>query len=108
MARAAETELVCLASLRGLQRTRSEAAETPGVALMATSTAQDEAFLKAVVPKALLEEAVSWIQDNLEPYEVFTEARLTEWASGALEPDDVFTTAQLRAWAVENGFAEEV
>jgi hypothetical protein len=41
------------------------------------------------LPKYLLDDSVSWIQNNLEP-------------------DDVFSAEQLEAWAENNGYKLEV
>ena len=48
---------------------------------------ENKAFLSAVINDLLLDEAVDWIQKNLEP-------------------EDVFTDKQLASWAVNNGYAE--
>lgn len=45
-----------------------------------TTLEQDKAFLEEVISTDLLERAVDWISENLEPDDVFTEARLKEWA----------------------------
>jgi hypothetical protein len=47
---------------------------------MRTTSRQDEAFIKAVISPQLLEEAISWIQDNISPEEVFADAQLAAWA----------------------------
>lgn len=46
---------------------------------MVTSATQDRQFLSAVINDALLEEAIEWIKDNLEPDEVFDKDDLYDW-----------------------------
>lgn len=52
------------------------------------SNAEGKAFVEAVISTNLLDDAVSWLQDNVDPV-------------------DVFTHEQLSDWALENGFTEE-
>lgn len=52
------------------------------------SNADGKAFAEALIPTNLLDDAVSWIQDNVDPV-------------------DVFTREQLSDWALNNGFVEE-
>ena len=50
-----------------------------------TSAGQDREFLESVVGSDLLENALSWISENLEP-------------------DDIFSTVVLETWAENHGF----
>ena len=45
-----------------------------------TTAAQDRRFLDEIVGTGLLENAIEWIKDNLEPDEVFDEKDLDRWA----------------------------
>ena len=46
-----------------------------------TSHWQDKEFAKDLLdPESLLESAIKWISDNLEPEDVFSEKKLSEWA----------------------------
>ncbi len=53
---------------------------------MATSR-QNEQFVASLLPNYPLDEAIDWIEANLEPTDVFSEEKL-------------------RAWALDNGFEE--
>lgn len=41
---------------------------------------QDADFLKEVIPSTLLELALDWITNNMEPEDVFDDDRLSDWA----------------------------
>lgn len=45
-----------------------------------TSSQQDKAFLEEVIPTNLLDSAIDWISNNLEPGDVFSKDQLREWA----------------------------
>jgi hypothetical protein len=47
-----------------------------------TTTIQDRQFINAVIGKSLLEEAIQWIRDNMEPEDVFSQEQLEDWAGG--------------------------
>lgn len=50
---------------------------------MVTTVRQDRAFLTDVINPSLtsvLEEAISWISDNMRPEEVFSDKQLISWA----------------------------
>ena len=47
---------------------------------MATSSSQDRNFLNDVIGVGLLETAIDWIKDNLNPEEVFDDDVLEKWA----------------------------
>jgi len=45
-----------------------------------TTASQDRRFLDEVVGSRLLEEAIDWIKNNLEPDDVFSRDDLARWA----------------------------
>ncbi len=45
-----------------------------------TYAAQDKQFVAAVISDCLLEEAIDWIQTNMNPEDVFSEDDLSTWA----------------------------
>lgn len=45
-----------------------------------TTRKQDDDFIFDVIGSSLLDSAISWIQKNLEPEEVFTDVELGVWA----------------------------
>lgn len=45
-----------------------------------TTKKQDDAFIDAIVSSSLLEDAISWINDNLSPEDVFDNDILKIWA----------------------------
>ena len=47
---------------------------------MSTTGRKGRDFVDSVIPGNLLEEAISWIQANMSPEDVFTDAQLTDWA----------------------------
>jgi len=57
--------------------------------------------------QAFLDDIVSWISDNMDPNEVFSQQRLITWIRDYLEPEDVFTYESLGTWALSNGYKEE-
>jgi hypothetical protein len=50
---------------------------------MATTTKQDQNFVDEVVGNSLLEKAIQWIKENMEPEDVFDAKVLQEWAENA-------------------------
>jgi len=50
---------------------------------MATTVTQDRDFIAAVISTSLLEEAIKWIANNLEPEDVFGNDRMKEWSECA-------------------------
>ncbi len=50
---------------------------------MATTIQQDREFIAAVISTSLLEDVIEWIANNLEPEDVFGDARMKEWAEYA-------------------------
>lgn len=49
---------------------------------MSTTAREDEAFIEAIISTRLLEEAIEWIADRLEPDQVFSIEQLEQWAEG--------------------------
>lgn len=45
-----------------------------------TSHRQDQDFRDTIVSTTLLEEAIDWIQSNMDPEDVFSEEDLSHWA----------------------------
>jgi len=41
---------------------------------------QNKDFQGTILPQYPLDEAIEWIQKNMEPEEVFSEKQLTQWA----------------------------
>lgn len=48
-----------------------------------TTVKQNANFIARILPTTLLELAIDWIVDNMEPEDVFDTARLSEWAEGS-------------------------
>ena len=53
-----------------------------------------------------LDRVIDWVQDYLDPDDVFSDDELREWAR-ACDPEAVFTDEQLAKWALANGYTEE-
>lgn len=70
------------------------------------SSTQNDQFTKEVLqlPRYLLDDAVTWIQDNMEPEDVFDEGVLRGSISYLSAPEDVFSKEVLEDWALQNGF----
>ena len=45
-----------------------------------TTVQQDKAFLASIINATLLEDAINWIQGNMEPQDVFNPGQLEAWA----------------------------
>lgn len=73
---------------------------------MGTTAKEDRNFLDEVVGSGLLESAIEWIGNNLEPDQVFSEKKLRDNVQGNNNPGDVFTDKELADWATSNGFVE--
>lgn len=75
---------------------------------MSTNAQQDKEFLHDVVDTGLLERAINWIKNNLEPDNVFSEDELLKWASN-YDPETVFekNIGDLENWAEKNGYVKE-
>jgi hypothetical protein len=73
---------------------------------MATTAKQDRNFLDEVVGSGLLENAIEWIGQNLEPEQVFDEAKLRSSVQSNSTPGDVFTEKELAEWAEQNGYVQ--
>jgi hypothetical protein len=50
---------------------------------MATTSKQDQNFVDEVIGSSLLEKAIEWIRENMEPEDVFDAKVLQEWAENA-------------------------
>jgi hypothetical protein len=50
---------------------------------MATTSKQDKDFVDEVIGSSLLEKAIEWIRENMEPEDVFDAKVLQEWAENA-------------------------
>jgi hypothetical protein len=50
---------------------------------MRISAKQNKEFTDAILPVYPLDQAVEWINSNLDPSDVFTEDKLEAWAEGA-------------------------
>lgn len=66
---------------------------------------QKEEF-NAHVNSDSLELAIDWIQDHLEPNDVFEADELNQWVGKNAKPGDVFDDEDLEAWAEANGFVK--
>jgi hypothetical protein len=47
---------------------------------MRTTSQQNRQFAESILPTWPLDEAIEWINSNMEPGDVFTEDKLEEWA----------------------------
>jgi hypothetical protein len=89
------------------------------------NTKQEQDFMSTVLNGGLLENAIEWIGNNLNPEDVYSESDLKSWAKGSLDPNDVYTPrdmidavarslspgdvfseSDLEQWAVENGWVK--
>jgi hypothetical protein len=58
---------------------------------MGTTNKQDQNFREAIgIPDTFLGEAIEWINDNLDPDDVFSDDKLRVWAekNGYVIPED--------------------
>ena len=44
------------------------------------NAAENKKFADSLLPQYLLDEAISWIEANLEPEDVFSKSKLEDWA----------------------------
>lgn len=75
-----------------------------------SSTTQDKSFKKAIgdeLPQSLLGTAVDWIRDNMNPDQVFDEARLNKFVGNTAKVDEVFDEDELHKWAEEHGYKKQ-
>ena len=47
-----------------------------------TTRSEKSQFIESIVSSDLLDNAIEWIQNNMEPYEIFTDEQLGNWAEG--------------------------
>lgn len=73
---------------------------------MGTTAKEDRNFLDEVIGTGLLEKAIEWISQNLEPEQVFDETKLRSSVHGNSTPGDVFTEKELSEWAEQNGYVQ--
>lgn len=55
---------------------------------------------------AFFENAISWIKENLEPDEVFSNEKLSKHVRDNNHPQDVFSDEELESWAKNNDFTK--
>ena len=51
-----------------------------------------------------MDEAISWIRNNMIPGEVFSDYDLYTWARDTKRVEDVFSSDELGRWAIGAGF----
>lgn len=73
--------------------------------MTSTSPKQDRDFLEKIIGTQVLEDAIEWMKDNLEPSDIFDDKDLISYASGQ-KPEKVFTQSELEEWAEENGYVK--
>ncbi len=59
-----------------------------------------------LIGEKCLDEAISWIQKNCSPKDIFEEKELIDWAKEQ-EPSDIFSEEQLSEWAEDNEYVKE-
>lgn len=65
-------------------------------------------YEKSAFGREILAEVLTWIQDNLEPEQVFDEGELVSWADRSdLQPEDLFSADELAIWAEGNGWRHD-
>lgn len=47
---------------------------------MGTTSRQDREFIKSLISQTLLEDAIYWIANNMDPEDVFSSESLERWA----------------------------
>ena len=68
---------------------------------------KNQQFIRDTFDSNLLDIAIGWIQNNLDPSEVFNEDELKRWANQNNSPEDIFTDSELADWAESNGYTKE-
>lgn len=69
------------------------------------SMKQNEAFVQSLLPAYPLDDAIEWIEKNMDPDDVFSEGQLERWAINCM-PVDHMPEDELIAWAEKNGFTK--
>lgn len=69
---------------------------------MASKT-QNESFINALISTDLLDQAIDWVKDNLEPADVYGDDVIVG-LNQKYDPQDIFTKDQLESWAEDNGY----
>lgn len=54
-----------------------------------------------------LEGTIDWINDNMDPDQVYGKDELKEWIQINKNPEDIFEEDQLTDWAKRNGYILE-
>jgi len=76
---------------------------------MPTTTEQDRRFATERL-SGVLEDAMSFLLENLDTEDIVPEGALVEWArenaAKHLNPEDVFSADDLRVWAIDAGYQE--
>lgn len=74
------------------------------------SAKENADFTSDMLPEYPLDHAIEWIQEHMDPEEVFSDDTLEDWAKNYggdhLAPDEVFTDAALEAWATLHGWVK--
>jgi hypothetical protein len=64
----------------------------------------DEEFISEVIPSDLLESVIAWIQENMNPRDVFEEETIFDWCKeNVTDVEDVCPERLLDLWAENNG-----
>lgn len=86
---------------------------------MSATIGNNKAFTARLISQCLLDDALEWIKDNLEPKDVFDASELGEWAESngfirdkdaesvvadRSSPEKVFKSEDLAHWARNNGY----
>lgn len=74
-----------------------------------TTKQQDTEFKKCIgeqLPNKLLQVAIDWLRDNMNPDEIYDQQRLNQFVGNAALPDEVFSEPDLIKWAEENGYTK--
>lgn len=67
---------------------------------------QTDDFLSSIMVCDPLDEAVSWVKNNLAVEDVFRDEDIKEYCAESFNADDIFSYEILSEWAIENGFVE--
>lgn len=62
--------------------------------------------VSTTINNSALDEAITWIGDNLDPDDVFTEKKLLDFARN-YDVDGIFEVGDLESWAEANGYVKE-
>ena len=59
------------------------------------------------IPVRQLDNAILWIQEHLNPNEVFSASKLRDWVFENSDPEDIFSVSELQTWAWNHGFTKD-